>query len=102
MLHAAKQYGIDRGFPPLDLMIAGDDEERGQWFPEEAIAGIHQLAVPRADIPISATVLREAIAAGDEAYWKAFTNVALHEEFSTIREALLQLDYYQELAVNSR
>ncbi|GMK41911.1 hypothetical protein PCCS19_49700 [Paenibacillus sp. CCS19] len=98
LLHAAQQYGIDRRFPKLDLMIAGDDEERGQWFPEDAIAGIHQLAVPRADIPISATLLREAVIAGDEGYWQVYTNPALHDEFETIRTALLEIDYYRERA----
>ncbi|PWV98626.1 nicotinamide-nucleotide adenylyltransferase [Paenibacillus cellulosilyticus] len=98
LLGAAKQYGIDRGFHPLDLMIAGDDEERGQWFPEDAIAGIHQLAVPRADIPISATLLREAVIAGEEGYWQVYTNPALHDEFETVRCALLEIEYYRERA----
>lgn len=98
LLHAAKQYGIDRGFPELDLMIAGDDEERGQWFPEEAVAGIHQLEVSRTEIPISATLLREAIIAGDEGCWQVYTNPALHDEFETIRSALLEIDYYREQA----
>jgi len=95
LLQAARDYGEQRGFPALDLTIAGDDEERGHWFPAEAIAGVDRLVVPRSAVPISATRLREAIAAGDRTFWAAHTNPALHGEFETIRETLLRVEAYR-------
>ncbi|GFN31501.1 adenylyltransferase/cytidyltransferase family protein [Paenibacillus xylaniclasticus] len=95
LLQAARRYGEERGFPALDLMITGDDEERGHWFPEEEIAGISRLVVPRIDVPISATRLREAIAKGDRSFWETYTNPVLHGEFDSIREALLRVEAYR-------
>ncbi|EFM10457.1 cytidyltransferase-related domain protein [Paenibacillus curdlanolyticus YK9] len=89
LLDAVERYGREREWPELDLMIAGSDEEREHWFPEERMAHIGRLVIPRMSLPISATKLRDAVVAGDETFWQANTNAAIHGEYAHIRKTLL-------------
>ncbi|MWC27872.1 adenylyltransferase/cytidyltransferase family protein [Paenibacillus sp. MMS18-CY102] len=89
LLDAVERFGRGQDWPELDLMVAGSDEERDHWFPAERLAHVGRLVIPRMKLPISATKLREAVIAGDEAFWQANANPAIHNEYAHIREKLL-------------
>ncbi|MBN2981880.1 MULTISPECIES: adenylyltransferase/cytidyltransferase family protein [Cohnella] len=89
LLDAVRSYGRERGWPPLDLMITGNDEERGRWFPPEEEADLGKLIVPRSRIPIHATDLRQALLAGDRAFWESYVNPKLHARYEQLRSLTL-------------
>ncbi|AJY76257.1 adenylyltransferase/cytidyltransferase family protein [Paenibacillus beijingensis] len=91
LLQSVRDFARKNDLPEPDLMIYGRDEEREQWFAEEDAAGLGRLIIPRTALPISATRLREAIVAGDRAYWERYVNRELHGEFPRMRELLKEL-----------
>lgn len=91
LLQSVRDYARKNGLPGPDLMIYGRDEEREQWFDEEESAALGRLILPRTALPISATRLREAIAAGDRAFWERYVNRKLHGEFPRISGKLKEL-----------
>ena len=48
-----------------ELMIYGNDESRSGWFDKKDLANTAELIVNRQDLPISATMVREAMAKDD-------------------------------------
>ncbi|GGG52409.1 adenylyltransferase/cytidyltransferase family protein [Paenibacillus radicis (ex Gao et al. 2016)] len=95
LLKAARDYGRERGYHELDLMVYGSDEERAAWFSKEELNGVAQLALPRNRQPISATRLREALVQDDRKFWQQHMNEALHSEYDRLRALLLQTPEYQ-------
>ncbi|MDD3303977.1 MAG: adenylyltransferase/cytidyltransferase family protein [Clostridia bacterium] len=82
------------------LIVYGDDEYRSKWFQEEDLKGIAQLVIPRSKIPISATLLREALVRDDFGYWSKFVDKKIYGMYHRLREELLTTESYQEMYQN--
>lgn len=89
----------------LDAMFYGNDEERSGWYKPEAIKDVSQVVLDRKILPISATMMREYLAKGQIGEWTGsmptnphFTLDNSSKWFIDLREELLKIDYYKELA----
>ncbi|QNR70372.1 adenylyltransferase/cytidyltransferase family protein (plasmid) [Paenibacillus peoriae] len=83
--------------PNPDVMIYGDDEERGGWYDPADIKEMVQVVVPRGKIDISATVIRRHLLEGNDLAWQSFVNPKLHRHYFTLREKLLEIPEYKEM-----
>jgi bifunctional NMN adenylyltransferase/nudix hydrolase len=90
----AKVYGI-KGKP--DVTIFGNDEERALWYDPADIQYLAQLVIPRANINISATELRQALVYNQEGNWKANVNAAILDKFGYLRKQLMEIPFYQDM-----
>lgn len=79
------------------LMVYGNDEFRSKWFAPEDILDTAELVIPRSRIPISATMLREAMVKDDFEYWSKFVDEKTHKMYDRLRRELLSTDPYREL-----
>lgn len=78
-----------------ELMIYGNDEARSKWFDSEDIKDITEIIVPRSRLPISATMLRQALVEDDKDTWFKYHNSRLHKYYDVIRGQLLACDDYK-------
>lgn len=85
-------------FKAPDLMIYGNDEARSRWFDPNDIRDTSELIVNRGRIPISATMVREAMAKDDRKKWMSMVNPKLHKMYDRLRRELMTVPFYQELA----
>lgn len=81
-------------------MIYGNDEARSRWFDPEDIRDTSEFIVNRGRIPISATMVREAMAKDDRKAWMSMVNPRLHKLYDRLRSELMTIPFYQELARN--
>ncbi len=79
------------------LMVYGNDEFRSKWFAPEDIMDTAELVIPRSRIPISATMLREALIKDDFLYWSHFVDEKTHKMYDRLRRELLATDPYREM-----
>lgn len=79
-----------------ELMIYGNDEARSKWFDAEDIKDVTEIIVPRSRIPISATMLREALIKDDKETWFKYHNPRLHKYYDEIRGRLLATEPYKK------
>lgn len=77
-----------------ELMIYGNDEARSKWFDTDDIKDITEIIVPRSRLPISATMLRQALLEDDKETWFKYHNSRLHKYYDSIRGQLLACPYY--------
>lgn len=59
-----------------------------------------ELIVNRQDLPISATMVREAMAKDDRKKWMSLVNPRLHKMYDVLRAELMSVPFYQELSKN--
>ncbi|MBO5076317.1 MAG: adenylyltransferase/cytidyltransferase family protein [Clostridia bacterium] len=74
------------GTPP-SLFVTGREERRISWFDDNP--AISELYVPKT-VDISATQLREFLAAGEVLKWRIFSDPANYHRFDELREAVLR------------
>ncbi|MEG2786418.1 MAG: adenylyltransferase/cytidyltransferase family protein [Romboutsia sp.] len=79
-----------------ELMIYGNDESRSKWFDSEDIKDVTEIIVPRSRLPISATMLREALLKDDKETWFEYHNPRLHKYYDVIRGQLLTAEPYSK------
>lgn len=79
-----------------ELMIYGNDEARSRWFDSEDIKDVTEIIIPRSRIPISATMLREALIKDDKETWFKYHNPRLHKYYDQIRGQLLATEPYKK------
>lgn len=79
-----------------ELMIYGNDESRSKWFDPEDIKDVTEIIVPRSRLPISATMLREALLKDDKEIWFKYHNPRLHKYYDAIRGQLLAAEPYSK------
>lgn len=79
------------------LMVYGNDEFRSKWFAPEDLVNTAELVIPRSTIPISATLLREALVRDDFEYWSKFVHEKTHKMYDRLRRELLATDPYREM-----
>lgn len=81
-----------------ELMIYGNDGERTDWFNPDDLIDTSELIINRGRIPISATMVREAMAFDRRREWMRMVNPKLHKMYDELRNELMEVDYYRELA----
>lgn len=84
-----------------ELMIYGNDESRSKWFAQDDIRDTSEFIVNRGRIPISATMVREAMVFDNRKLWMSMVNSKLHKMYSELREELMSVPFYQETAKNT-
>lgn len=82
------------------LMVYGNDEFRSKWFAPEDIMDTAELVIPRSRIPISATLLRDALLKDDFEYWARFVDEKTHKMYDRLRRELLATDPYRNFFNN--
>lgn len=80
-----------------ELMIYGNDESRSRWFDPEDIRGTSEFIVNRGRIPISATMVREAMVFDRRKEWMSMVNPKLHKMYNRLREELMGVSFYQDM-----
>lgn len=80
-----------------ELMIYGNDESRSRWFDPEDIRDTSEFIVNRGRIPISATMVREAMVFDERKKWMSMVNPRLHKMYGRLREELMSVPFYQEM-----
>lgn len=81
-----------------ELMIYGNDEARSRWFDPEDIKDTSEFIVNRGRIPISATMVREAMVFDRRKEWMSTVNPRLHKMYDELRRELMSVEFYQEMA----
>lgn len=81
-----------------ELMIYGNDEARSRWFNPEDIKDTSEFIVNRGRIPISATMVREAMVFDRRKEWMSMVNPRLHKMYDELRRELMSVEFYQEMA----
>lgn len=80
-----------------ELMIYGNDESRSRWFDPEDIRDTSEFIVNRGRIPISATMVREAMVFDRRKEWMSMVNPRLHKMYGRLRDELMAVEYYKNL-----
>lgn len=80
-----------------ELMIYGNDESRSKWFDPKDIRDTSEFIVNRGRIPISATLVREAMVKDDRRAWMSMVNPKLHSMYDRLRAELMNVPFYQKL-----
>lgn len=80
-----------------ELMIYGNDESRSRWFDPEDIRDTSEFIVNRGRIPISATMVREAMVFDRRKEWMNMVNPKLHKMYDELRAELMSVPFYQEI-----
>ena len=81
-------------YKPPELMIYGNDEARSRWFDPEDIRDTSEFIVNRGRIPISATMVREAMVHDNRKEWMKMVNPKLHKMYDRLRNELLTVEFY--------
>ena len=79
------------------LMVYGNDEFRSKWFAPEDIMDTAELVIPRSRIPISATMLREALVKDNFEYWSKYVDEKTHKMYDRLRRELLATEPYRKM-----
>lgn len=83
-----------------ELMIYGNDESRSRWFDPADIRDTSEFIVNRGRIPISATMVREAMVFDRRKEWMNMVNPKLHKMYDELRAELMSVPFYQEMLCN--
>ncbi|GCD11758.1 adenylyltransferase/cytidyltransferase family protein [Clostridium tagluense] len=78
-----------------ELMVYGNDEARSRWFDSEDIKDLTEIIIPRSRLPISATLLRDAMIRDDKDMWFKYHNPKLHKHYDKLRGQLLETVPYK-------
>ncbi len=81
-----------------DVMIYGNDESRSQWFDKADLKNTTELILNRAELPISATLLRQLMIEDRRKEWMELVNPKLHKMYDRLRNELLTVPFYAEKA----
>lgn len=81
-----------------EIMIYGNDESRSQWFSKEDLSNTTELIVNRHTMPISATMVRQAMAEDKRKEWMSYVNPHIHKYYDELRAELMSIPFYAEMA----
>lgn len=81
-----------------EIMIYGNDESRSGWFDKKDLKNTTELIINRAELPISATMLRQLMVEDKREEWMQFVNPRLHKMYDVLRAELLAVPYYKEMS----
>lgn len=78
-----------------EVMIYGNDESRSAWFDKKDLKNTTELIINRAELPISATMLRQLMVEDRRREWMELVNPKLHKMYDEIRSELMSVEYYK-------
>lgn len=78
-----------------EVMIYGNDESRSAWFDKADLKNTTELIINRAELPISATMLRKLMVEDNRREWMKWVNLKLHKMYDEIRNELMTVDFYK-------
>lgn len=84
-------------FKNPEVMIYGNDESRGAWFDKEDLKNTTELIINRAELPISATMLRHYMIEDNRREWMQWVNPRLHKMYDELRRELISVEFYSNL-----
>jgi len=84
-----------------EIMIYGNDESRSSWFAKEDLKNTTELIINRAELPISATMLRQLMVEDRREEWMALVNPRLHKMYDKLRAELMSVPYYRNMMNNN-
>lgn len=79
-----------------EVMIYGNDESRSQWFDKKDLTNTTELIINRAELPISATMLRQLMVADSRKEWMKWVNPKLHKMYDELRRELMSVNFYKD------
>ncbi|MFQ7518292.1 MAG: adenylyltransferase/cytidyltransferase family protein [Clostridium sp.] len=79
-----------------EVMIYGNDESRSQWFDKKDLVNTTELIINRAELSISATMLRQLMVADNRKEWMKWVNPKLHKMYDELRRKLMSVDFYKD------
>lgn len=85
-------------FKNPELMIYGNDESRSRWFAAEDLKNTTELIINRHELDISATMVRRLMVEDRRREWMALVNPRLHKMYNELRQELMTVPFYVELA----
>lgn len=77
-----------------EVMIYGNDESRSAWFDKKDLKNTTELIINRAELPISATMLRQLMIEDNRKEWMKWVSPRLHKMYDELRSELLTVPYY--------
>lgn len=80
-----------------EIMIYGNDESRSGWFSKEDLKNTTELIINRAELPISATMLRQYMVEDNRKAWMELVNPKLHKMYDELRNELMTVEFYSKL-----
>ena len=84
-----------------EIMIYGNDESRSGWFSKEDLKNTTELIINRAELPISATMLRQYMVEDNRKAWMELVNPKLHKMYDELRNELMTVEFYKKLKKGS-
>ena len=72
-----------------DLLVSGKEERRVSWFDGITGCRVAELYIPKT-VPVSASLLRRALADGDREGWEQFVSPKLRPLYEQLREQYLR------------
>ncbi len=84
-------------FKNPEVMIYGNDESRSAWFDKSDLKNTTELIINRAELPISATMLRQYMVADNRREWMKWVNPKLHKMYDELRRELMSVEFYSNL-----
>lgn len=80
-----------------EVMIYGNDESRSAWFDKKDLRNTTELIINRAELPISATMLRQLMVEDKRKEWMELVNPRLHKMYDELRNELMSVEYYRSM-----
>lgn len=80
-----------------EIMIYGNDESRSGWFSKEDLKNTTELIINRAELPISATMLRQYMVEDNRKAWMELVNPKLHKMYDELRNELMTVEFYKNM-----
>lgn len=80
-----------------EIMIYGNDESRSQWFDKKDLSDTAELIVNRQSLPISATMVRQAMAKDERKLWMSYVNPHIHKLYDELRAELMSIPFYANM-----
>ena len=80
-----------------ELMVYGNDESRSGWFSKEDLKNTTELIINRAELPISATMLRQYMVEDNRKAWMELVNPKLHKMYDELRNELMTVEFYKNM-----
>lgn len=77
-----------------DVLVYGNDESRKGWFSPEDSKKFSQIVVPREQIQISATQLRQYLAQDNKQEWEKYVPEKIWGMYEELRKELIQVEGY--------
>lgn len=70
-------------------VIYGGDETKLDWLYKNHLDNLRFVKVPRQELPISSTSLKELLQKGKEEEWKESTDLKIHGQYQKLREIII-------------